>query len=61
MEKVVNKYYIKGKEVTLVAERYATKIYKGDSAYYVTNYEEVVAEFDTHAVIIPKEVCVKHD
>lgn len=46
MEKVVNKTYIKGEEVTLIAERYATKLYQNGDIIYITNYEEVVAEIN---------------
>ena len=49
MEKVVNKTYIKGEEVALIAERYATKLYQNGDIIYITYYDEVVAE------IIPNE------
>ena len=46
MEKVVNKTYIKGEEVTLIAERYATKLYQNGDIVYITYYDEVVAEIN---------------
>ena len=46
MEKVVNKTYIKGEEVTLIAERYATKLYQNSDIIYITYYDEVVAEIN---------------
>jgi hypothetical protein len=46
MEKVVNKTYIKGEEVALIAERYATKLYQNGDIIYITYYDEVVAEIN---------------
>jgi hypothetical protein len=46
MEKVVNKTYIKDEEVTLIAERYATKIYQNGDIIYITYYDEIIAKID---------------
>lgn len=46
MEKVVNKSFICGKEVTLIAERFGTKFYvdnEDKEVIYITNYDEVIA------------------
>ena len=45
--KVENKTYIEGKEVTLIAEHYGTKLYLSVNGIYVTQYDTVVALIDS--------------
>ena len=59
IQKVETKYFINGKEARLVAQQLGTKIYKTDDCYYVTNYDEVIAEFNTNAVIISENYMAK--
>lgn len=61
---VETKYFINGVEAKLVAQQLGTKIYKSldeehVTTYYVTNYDEVIAEFNTNAVIIPENYMAK--
>lgn len=55
MDKVETKRFINSKEVTLIAERYGTKIYLGTDGVYITQYEEVVAKVDDIAHICVAE------
>ena len=44
--KVENKFFIDGKEVEIVAEKFGTKIYINDEKVYVANYDDVLATMD---------------
>ena len=64
IQKVETKYFIGDKEAKLIVSQYGTKIYKIENEstaplYYITNYDEVVAIFNTNAVIISENYRVK--
>ena len=65
IQKVETKYFIGDKEAKLVVSQCGTKIYKVENEkstaplYYITNYDEVVATFNTNAVSVPENYIVK--
>ena len=64
IQKVETKYFIGDKEAKLIVSQCGTKIYKIENEstaplYYITNYDEVVATFNTNAVIISENYRVK--
>lgn len=64
-QKVETKYFVEGKEAKLIASQCGTKIYKVENEestaplYYITNYDEVIAVFNTNSVIILENYIVK--